>query len=118
MFAAIVLFVVAGLHVVYAVSEFADRLWELEATNGLAANDLWVWGIIDSVLAVALAVAGVSVLYGGAFGAIFGVAWAAVDAMRWLYWVPAHPLLSVVAIAINGVVIYALTVRYDWSAYR
>lgn len=46
------------------------------------------------------------------------MAWAAVDAMRWLYWVPAHPLLSVVTVVIDGIVIYALTVHFGWASAR
>ena len=109
-FAAVVLFVLAGLHAIYAVSEFADSLWALDRTEGIAGGDLWVWGIVDSVIAVLLATGGVSLLAGHPYGRWIAIIWAILAAIRWLYWIPAAPLFSVVMVVIAMVVLYAATV--------
>ncbi len=109
-FAAVVLFVIGGLHVIQAVSELADNTWTLESDNGIFNSDLWVWGIIDGILGILLIGAGVSLLAGHSFGRWIAIVWAIFAAIRWLYWIPAAPLFSVVALVIAMTVLYAATV--------
>lgn len=108
-FAAVAMMVLAGLHLVYGVSELADNVWVLEKTDGLAAGDLWIWGIVDTVAALFLFVAGASLLGGGTFGQVVGLVWASLSAVRWLYWIPASPELSVVMVAVDAAIILSLT---------
>ena len=116
-FAGVVLIAAAGFHALYAISELTDTLWALDNVGGIAAeNDLWVWGVVDGVIAVALLVAGIMLLNGGgAFAVVVGGVWAAIDAVRYLYWIPAHPLLSVTMVVIDLVVIYALFAYPIWT---
>ena len=93
-----------------AVSELADNTWTLESDNGIFNSDLWVWGIIDGILGILLIGAGVSLLAGHSFGRWIAIVWAIFAAIRWLYWIPAAPLFSVVALVIAMVVLYAATV--------
>jgi hypothetical protein len=101
--------IVGGLHVIYAVSEFADHLWVLDKTNGLADTHLWAWGIADAVVAAFLLIAGASLLGGGKFGRVVGLVWISLSAVRWLYWIPAAPLLAVVVLVIDVMIISSLT---------
>ena len=109
-FAAVVLFVIGGLHAIQAVGELADNTWTLESDNGIFNDDLWAWGIIDGILAILLITAGVSLLAGQPFGRWVAIVWAIFAAIRWLYWIPAAPLYSVVALVIAMTVLYAATV--------
>ena len=108
-FTGIVILILAGFHAVQAVSEFTDQLWQLDRTGGLFADDLWVWGVIDAVLAVVLGVAGFDILRGGEFGRIVGLAVVAVLAIRWILWMQLAPILGVAMIVLAGVMLWALT---------
>jgi hypothetical protein len=101
--------VLGGLHAVYGVSELLDNAWELEKANGLAAGDLWAWGIVDMLSALFLLVAGASLLGGGSFGRVVGLVWASLSAVRWLYWIPAEPLFAVVMVVVDVSIILSLT---------
>ena len=110
-FAAVVLFVIGGLHAVQAISELVNNTWTFDAGNGIfVENNLWVWGVIDAVLAVLLIFGGVSLLTGQPFGRWVAIIWAIFAAIRWLYWIPAAPVFSVVALVIAMTVLYAATV--------
>jgi hypothetical protein len=109
-FAAVVLFVIGGLHAIQAVSELTDSTWALESDNGIFNDNLWAWGIIDGILAILLIFGGVSLLAGHTFGRWIAIVWAIFAAIRWLYWIPAAPLLSVVALVIAMTILYAATV--------
>jgi hypothetical protein len=110
-FAAVVLFVIGGLHAVQAISELVNNTWTFDASNGVfVENNLWVWGVIDAVLAVLLIFGGASLLTGQPFGRWVAIIWAIFAAIRWLYWIPAAPVFSVVALVIAMMVLYAATV--------
>ena len=109
-FAAVVLFVIGGLHAVQAVAELADNTWTLQSDDGIWHDNLWVWGIVDGILAVLLITGGVSLLAGQPYGRWIAIIWSIFAAIRWLYWIPAAPLFSVVALVIAMVVLYAATV--------
>jgi hypothetical protein len=110
LFAAVVLFVIGGLHAIQAISELVDNTWTLESDNGLFSDDLYIWGIIDAVLAVLLVFGGISLLAGQPFGRWVAIVWAIFAAIRWMYWIPAAPLFSIVALVITMMVLYAATV--------
>jgi len=109
-FAAIVLFVAGGIHAVQAVSELVDNTWTLESDNGLFNDNLWVWGIIDGIIALLLIFGGAALLSGQPFGRWIAIIWSIFAAIRWLYWIPAAPLFSITMLVIAMAVLYAATV--------
>ncbi len=107
-FTVAILLVIAGLHLIYGISELADNVWRLDHTNGVFTNNLWVWGIVDVVFAVVLAYAAADVLRGGETGRIVAIIWIGLSMIRWLYWIPAAPLASVVILIIDAGMLYTL----------
>jgi hypothetical protein len=111
-FAGIVLFLIgvfeasAGL-----VALFNDDVF-LVSTDRLAVTfDYTAWGWIHLVLGVLVAAAGVAILRGQVWGRVLGVALAGLSAIANLLFIPAFPLWSVLVIALNVLVIYALCVH-------
>src|SRR5918998_343517 len=58
--------------------------------------------------------AGFITLRGGTFGWIMGYTFAVLGIIRWLFYVPVAPVLSVVIVALNMLVIYALVQHSDY----
>jgi hypothetical protein len=113
-FAAIMMFVAGGFQLVWALVEFANAAWLASATYGTFNGYLWLWAILDLVLAAAIFYAGYDILRGGSFGRIFGVIVACVSAVRWFFYIPASPWLSIVAIAVDVLIIYALAAHEEF----
>jgi hypothetical protein len=115
-FAAVIMFMVAGFEALAALFAFAGTgWWVTDAGNLVYAN--WVlWGILDLIIALIALYAGIDLLRGGAFGAVMGYTFAILGAIRWLFVIPAAPILSVVVIALCVLVIYALATNSDYVA--
>jgi hypothetical protein len=107
--AVILLFMMAGFTLVFAVSTFANASWlaGTDFTKQLG-NQLWISGLIDLVLVIALVVAGLSLLQGTKFGLYFGFIFASLNAIKWFFLLFWFPILAVVSIAIDVLIIYAL----------
>ena len=113
-FAAIMMFVAGGFELVWALVEFANAAWLSSVTYGTFSGYLWLWAILDLVLAAAIFYAGFDILRGGSFGRLFGVIVACISAVRWFFYIPASPWLSIVAIAVDVLIIYALVAHEEF----
>ena len=85
-----------------------------DAGNLVYAN-LVLWGVLDLLIALIALYAGIDVLRGGTFGIAMGYLFAGLGAIRWLFVIPAAPILSVVIIALCVMIIYALAQYSDYS---
>jgi hypothetical protein len=117
-FAAVVTFASAVSYALWALTEFSNSTWVVTTVNGYTYNlfhshYLW-WGIFDLTIAVIAVIAGVSMLRGGAFGLIMGFTGASISLVRWLFYIPVAPWLSLTVIAIDIGVIWALCSAIDW----
>jgi hypothetical protein len=74
-------------------------------------GDLNAWGWVVLVLGVAQALSGLGVLTGNQIARWAGVAFAALNAIAQLMFIPAYPLWSVALFAVDVVVLYALIVH-------
>ena len=111
-FAAVIMFVVAGFEILAALFAFAGTGWWVTSSGDLVYANLTFWAIVDSVIAIVALYAGIDILRGGSFGTVMGYLFAGVGLVRWLFVIPAAPVLSVVVIALCVMVIYGLA-RYS-----
>ena len=115
-YAAIMMFVLGGFHILLAISEFASSTWMLSRLDiELFIPILFIWGIVDLIIGAIAVYAGVSILRGGAFGFITGFTFAGLGIIRWLFYIPVAPVLAVVVIALNALVIYGLAEHADYQ---
>jgi hypothetical protein len=114
-FAAIIMFMVAGFEVLSALLAFAGTGWWVTDTGNLVYANFVIWGIVDLIIALIALSAGIDLLRGGALGRGMGYLFAIVGAIRWLFVIPAAPVLAVVVIALCVMVIYALATHPDYS---
>ena len=113
-FAAVMMFVVAGFEALAALFAFAGTGWWVTDMGNLVYANLVLWGIVDLVIALIALYAGIDILRGGAYGLMVGYLFAVVGAIRWLFVIPAAPVLAVVVIALCVMVIYGLAKHSDY----
>jgi hypothetical protein len=113
-FAALMLFMVGGFQIVFAISEFVNATWFTGTAYGTFGGYLWIWGIVDLLLAFIPLYAGYDLLRGGSFGFIVGIMLAAISAIRWFFYLPSAPILALVVIGIDVLIIYGLTSSADY----
>ena len=115
-FAAIMMFVVGGFHILLAMSEFARVAWVPSSLVTVPIIQALVfWGIIDLIIGFIALYAGASILRGGTFGWIIGYTFAALGVIRWLFYIPLSPVLAVVIIVLDVLIIYGLAKHSDYS---
>src|SRR5215212_1676 len=107
-FAAVLMFVVAGLEALSALLAFAGTGWWVTDAGNLVYANFVLWGIVDLIIALIALYAGIDLLRGGAYGLVMGYLFAGLGAIRWLFVIPAAPVLAVVVIALCVMVIYGL----------
>jgi hypothetical protein len=83
--------------------------------GNLVYTNFVLWGVLDLLIALIALYAGIDLLRGGAFGIAMGYLFAGLGAIRWLFVIPAAPILAVVVIALCVMVIYALATHPDYS---
>jgi hypothetical protein len=115
-FAAIMMFVLGGFQLTWALIEFWNGATIATYTYGTFGNYLWVWGLVDIVLALIALYAGYDLLRGGTFGQVVGLIIAGVSAIRWFFYLPAAPWAAVVIIAVDVLIIYGLVAHSDYFA--
>src|SRR5215210_38714 len=69
-FAAVVMFIVAGLEALSALLAFAGTGWWVTDTGNLVYANFVFWGILDTIIALIALYAGIDLLRGGAYGLV------------------------------------------------
>ena len=109
-FAAIIMAVLGLFLVLAAINEFANSRWLAQQTYGIfTANNLVWWGVVDFILGVVALYAAYSLWHAGAGGAVIALVWAIFAVVRWIWYIPAQPWLSLAIIALSVGVIWSLT---------
>jgi hypothetical protein len=114
-FAAVILFLVAGFEALASLLAFAGTGWWVTDMGNLVYTNFALWGIVDGIIALIALYAGIDLLRGGGFGRVMAYLFAIVGAIRWLFVIPAAPVLAVVIIVLCVMVIYALAAHPDYS---
>jgi hypothetical protein len=113
-FAAVVMFVVAGFEALSALLAFAGTGWWATSEGDLIYANFVFYGILDLIIALIALYAGIDILRGGTYGLIVGYIFAGIGAIRWLFVIPAAPVLAVVVIALCVMVVYSLARHTDY----
>ena len=107
---AAVMFVAAALfNAIYGVAALVND--DYFRADELLFGDLSVWGTIYLVIAFVQVVAALLIFMRSAVGAVLGILCATLNATATLLSVGAYPIWSVIILAIDGLIIYALTVH-------
>jgi hypothetical protein len=108
------MFVVAGFEALSALLAFAGTGWWATVEGDLVYANFVFYGILDLIIGLIALYAGIDILRGGTYGLLVGYLFAVVGAIRWLFAIPAAPVLSVVVIALCVMVVYGLAKHSDY----
>jgi hypothetical protein len=117
-FAALMAFMLAGFQAIWAIEEIFNTAWIAGTAYGTFGGYLWLWAILDLLIAGFSFYAGYDILRGGTFGFLYGVIVAGFSAIRWFFYLPAAPMLGVIIIAIDIFIIYGLVSNIDFFRAR
>jgi hypothetical protein len=108
-FAGTLLILVGGFNVIYGlVAVFKDEV--LVGTKaGLVAFDFTTWGWITLIFGILQILTGFGVFGGQAWAIVIGVILAVLNAFDQIAFLPAYPIWSTIIIAVDVLIIYALT---------
>jgi hypothetical protein len=115
-----VIFIVGAMDVLQGFVAILEDDYVVATSEGLAILDVTAWGWATLIWGALLIVAALGLLGGAGWArwlAIIGVAVNAIQQIAFLANYPqAYPLWNLVIVALNIVVLYALTAR--WQGYR
>jgi hypothetical protein len=117
-FAAVMLFLLFGLQAVVAIMEFFAGTWLLFSPASVPSGHVWIWGIIDALVALILLYAAIDILRGGQVGRMVGLVIAILSAIRWFFYLPLAPIAALIIIGIDVVIIYALVAHSEFFDSR
>jgi hypothetical protein len=109
MFAAIMLMVGGAFAVINGIIGIADDEVLVKTKDWVFSIDTTTWGWIHLIVGIVVIMAGFGIFTGNVLARTVGVIVAVVSAIANFMWLPYYPVWSVVVIAINIAVIWALT---------
>ena len=120
LFAAIVLLMVGGMDILQGLVAVFEDEYVVATRRGLAIIDVTTWGWMTLLWGVLLIAAGLGLLGGAGWArwlAIGGVGVNAIQQVAFMANFPqAYPLWNILIIALNVLVLFALTAR--WQGYN
>ncbi len=108
-FAGIMLILIGSFHAVAGLAGVVEDEFYAVTPNYLFAFDATTWGWIHLIGGAIVALAGLSVFKGAVWARTVGVIVAAISALVSFASIPTQPIWSVIVIAIDVTVIWALT---------
>ncbi|WP_431220848.1 DUF7144 family membrane protein [Leifsonia xyli] len=112
-FASILLFIGAAIDLFYGIMAIIgpNTAYFVGPNGGTASFNVAGWGWWSLIIGVLLLLAGLFLLRGALWARIFAAVIAAVSAVSHVMSLPAQPWWSIVVIALDVLVIYAVTVH-------
>src|SRR4029453_13435238 len=104
----------ARLEAMSELLAFAGTGWWATSEGNLVYANFVFYGILDLIIALIALYAGIDILRGGTYGLIVGYLFAVVGAIRWLFVIPAAPVLAVGVIGVCVMVIYGLATHSNY----
>lgn len=108
-FAAVMLLVIGTFHVVAGIVGIAEDEFFVVGAKWVFEFDATTWGWIHLIAGLAVFASGIGVLVGNVAARTVGVIVAAISAVANFIWLPYYPVWSIVMIALDVAVIWALT---------
>lgn len=110
-FAAVMMMMIGAFQAIQGIIALANDTFYVVGQEYVFQFDVTTWGWIHLILGVVVAVAGYFVLQAKVWARTVGVIVAVISALFNFAWLPYYPVWSILIIALNVFVIWALTVR-------
>ncbi len=109
-FAAVMMMIVGCFQVIAGIAAIFEDEFFVVGPNYIYDLDVTAWGWIHLILGVVLVLAGIGVLAGATWARVVGITLASLSAVANFFFIPYYPLWSILVIALDVAVIWALAV--------
>ena len=109
-FAAVMMMLAGGFQVIAGLAAIFDDQFYVVGANYVFDVDVTAWGWIHLILGVVIFAAGAGVLQGATWARVVGITLASLSAFANFFFIPYYPVWSIVIIALDVAVIWALSV--------
>ncbi len=118
-FGGIMMIVLGAFQAMMGLVALLDDTYYLVTRNGFVVSlDYTTWGWVHLILGLVALGTGLGVMFGQTWARVVGIVLATISAIVNMAFLPAYPLWSILVIAVDVVVIYALAVHggdiKDW----
>jgi hypothetical protein len=110
-FAGIMLLVIGGFNVIYGLVALFNDTYFVVTRAGLLGFDITGWGWITLIMGIIEIFAGLAILAGATWGRIVGIIVAFLSMLHQFSFMNAYPLWSLLIVALDVLVIWALAVH-------
>lgn len=110
-FAAMMMMMIGAFHAIAGLAGIIENEFFVATPNYIFEFDVSAWGWIHLIVGVVVLLAGISLISGAVWARTVGVTLAVVSAIANFAFIPVSPVWSIVIIALNVTVIWALTAR-------
>jgi hypothetical protein len=110
-FVGVFMIIVGSLNLIWGISALANKSYFHE--SGLLFSNLQFWGWVAIILGAVQLLAGFGVFSGSLLATVVVLTLAVLGIVENLLQVGAYPIWSIIAIAINGLIVWAVTVHAD-----
>lgn len=112
LFAVVTLILVGGFQIINGLIAFFRSGTYLVGRNSLPVNvDYTAWGWVHVILGALALIAAMGLLRGAMWARILGVGLSVISAIVYMAFIPAYPALAIIVIAVDVLIIYAITVH-------
>jgi len=108
-FAAIMLVLIGAFHALAGIVAIVDDTFYVVGQEYTFEFDTTSWGWIHLILGIVILASGLAIFTGNVFARTVGVIVAAISAIANFMWIPYYPWWSILIIAIDIAIIWALT---------
>lgn len=113
-FAGFMMMIVGLFQAIAGLTGLLRHTWYVvSSSSGLLVFNYQAWGWIDLIIGLVVLLAGFSVLHGAKWARVVGVVLAGLSAVAKLVSINEYPVWSILIIAVDVLVIYALTAHGD-----
>jgi hypothetical protein len=112
-FAGVMLLIIGSLDALYGLAAVLNDEVVIVGGHGVIVADVSTWGWVHLVIGSCVALTGIGLFASWAMARWTAVCFVAVNAIAQIVWFPAAPLWACLMIALDVVVIYQLTVRWE-----
>ena len=110
-FAAVMMMIGGALQAIHGLVAVVNDEWVVWGNRANLYLDISEWGWIHLIVGIVVFLSGLGVLSGNVLARFVGVVLASVSLVANFLYLPAYPLWAIVIIAVDVLVIYALTVH-------
>ncbi|MER7078487.1 hypothetical protein SAMN02982929_00775 [Saccharopolyspora kobensis] len=118
LFAAVMMIIVGMFHVIVGLTAILQSSYYVVTANYAFTFEVTAWGWVHLVLGVLIAITGIALTMGQSWARVVGMIIAGISALGNFLFIPYEPVWSLLIIAIDVAVIWALAVDLREGAQR